>query len=93
MSDDGVASCLDARTGRVYWRRRLGGSYSASPLWAQGRVYFQSEEGVGVVVRAGKRFQLLARNDLAERTLASCAAADGALFIRTEQNLYRIQQR
>jgi outer membrane protein assembly factor BamB len=93
VSDEGVASCLDARTGRVYWRRRLGGTYSASPLWAEGRVYFQSEEGTGVVVRAGKHFQLLARNALGERTLASCAAADGALFIRTEHHLYRIQQR
>jgi outer membrane protein assembly factor BamB len=93
VSDGGIASCLDARTGRVLWQQRLGGSYSASPLAAGGKVYFQSEEGTGVVVRASRRFERVARNALDEPTLASCAAADGALFIRTERHLYRIQGR
>lgn len=91
VSDAGVASCVDARTGRVHWQERIGGNYSASPIYAQGRIYFQNEEGVGVVVQAGKAFRELARNDLGERTLASYAAGDGALFIRTEENLYRIE--
>jgi len=43
------------------------------------------------VVKAGRRFEVLARNDLKERTLASYAAADGALFLRTEKRLYRIE--
>jgi outer membrane protein assembly factor BamB len=93
MSDLGIASCLDAKTGKVHWQERIGGGHSASPLYADGKVYFQSEQGVGVVVKAGKQFELIARNNLGERTFASYAAADGALLIRTEKHLYRIQTR
>jgi outer membrane protein assembly factor BamB len=93
VSDRGVASCLDAKTGRVHWQERLGGNFSASPLFADGRIYFQNEEGVGVVLRPGTRFERLAKNALEEQTLASYAVADGALFVRTERHLYRIQQR
>jgi outer membrane protein assembly factor BamB len=91
VSDDGIASCLDARTGEVHWKERVEGTYSASPLYAEGRVYVQNEAGLGTVLRAGKAFEVLAENALNERTLASYAAADGALYIRTEGRLYRIQ--
>jgi outer membrane protein assembly factor BamB len=91
VSDLGVASCLDARTGRVHWQQRIGGNHSASPIHADGKVYCQSEEGVGVVLKAGRQFEQVARNVLGERTLASYAVADGALYIRTEAHLYRIQ--
>jgi len=91
VSDGGVASCVDARTGTVHWQERIGGNYSASPVFADGKIYFQNEEGVGVVLKPGKTFQKLAENPLGERTLASYAVADGALFIRTAGNLYRIQ--
>ncbi len=93
VSDRGLATCLDAKTGKVHWQERVGDNYSASPLYAAGRVYFQSEEGVGVVVQAGTQFKELARNNLEERTLASYGVADGALFIRTATNLYRIGDR
>jgi outer membrane protein assembly factor BamB len=93
VSDTGTASCLDAKTGKVHWQERIGGNYSASPLYADGKIYCQSEEGTAVVLQAGKRFQVLARNSLGERTLASYAVSDGAFFIRTENHLYRIQQR
>jgi len=91
VADNGVASCLDAKTGRGHWRERLGGNYSASPLVADSKIYFVSEEGACTVVKAGKRFQPVARNDLGERTLASPAAADGGLYLRTERHLYRVQ--
>jgi outer membrane protein assembly factor BamB len=91
VSDSGTARCLDARTGKQHWQGRVGNAFSASPLHAGGRIYFQAEDGVGVVVKAGKAFERLARNDLGERTLASYAAADGALFIRTASHLYRIR--
>jgi outer membrane protein assembly factor BamB len=91
VADNGMASCLDAKTGKVHWQQRLGGAYSASPVFAEGRVYFQSEDGVGTVIKAGTRFERLARNVLGERTLASYAAADGALFLRTERRLYRFE--
>jgi outer membrane protein assembly factor BamB len=91
VSDGGMASCVDAKTGKVHWQESLESHYSASPLAADGKIYFQSEEGVGTVIKAGKQFELVAKNDLGERSLASFAAADGALFIRTEKNLYRIE--
>ena len=89
----GIASCLDARTGRVHWSQRVGGNYSASPLLANGKIYFQSEEGTAIVVKASRQFSELARNSLDERSLASYAAADGAIFLRTERHLYRIQEK
>ncbi len=90
VSDGGIATCADARTGTVHWTERLGGDFSASPFVAEGRIYFQNETGVGHVIKAGKSFQLLATNDLGERTLASAAVQDGALFIRSESHLWRI---
>ena len=91
VGDRGLASCLDARLGTPHWQKRLGGrGYSASPVAAGGNVYFQSEDGVGTVVKAGKTYQQVARNELGERSLASCAVGDNSLFIRTEAHLYRI---
>jgi outer membrane protein assembly factor BamB len=90
VSDAGIATCADARTGTVHWSERLGGNFSASPIVAEGRIYFQNETGVGYVVRAAKTYELLATNDLGERTLASPAAIDGALFLRSEGHLWRI---
>ena len=91
VSDMGVASCFDAKTGTQHWQERLEGNYSASPLAAEGRIYFQNEEGIGVVVKAGKEFQKLSSNDLGERSLASYAVADDAFFIRTEGHLFKVK--
>jgi outer membrane protein assembly factor BamB len=93
LSDAGIASCLDAKTGKAHWQERIGGNCSASPVYADGRIYFQNEEGLGVVIEAGKEFRKLAGNPLNERTLASYAVGDGALFIRSEKHLYRVQKR
>jgi outer membrane protein assembly factor BamB len=90
VSDKGIASCLDAITGKVHWSERLGGAFSASPLLADGKIYFQNEEGTGYVVKAGTTFQLLATNVMHEKTLASYAVADGAIFLRSAEFLYRI---
>ena len=90
VADSGVATCADARSGEIHWNERLGGDFSASPVYADGRIYFQNEAGAGFVVKRGKTFALLAQNDLAERTLASYAVADNALFIRSESNLWRV---
>ena len=79
------------KTGTVHWSKRLGGRYSASPILSGGRLYLQSEEGKSIVLKTGKTFEELGRSDLGERSLASCAVADGALFLRTEGALYRIE--
>ena len=68
----------------------MGGNYSASPVYGEGKIYLQSEEGKGVVLKAGKQFLKLAENSLDEKTLASYAVGDDALFIRTAEHLYRI---
>lgn len=90
VSDGGFAGCVDARTGKVHWYERVGGNYSASPIYADGKIYLQSEEGKGVVLKAGKEFLKLAENSLDEKSLASYAVGDGALYIRTAEHLYRI---
>jgi outer membrane protein assembly factor BamB len=91
VSDGGIASCVDARSGRVHWQERVEGNYSASPLYAGGKIYFQNEEGTAVVIKAGKEFEKLAVNPLHERTLASYAVGDGALFVRGERHLFKVQ--
>jgi outer membrane protein assembly factor BamB len=93
VSDAGIASCVDAKTGKVHWKERIGRAFSASPMDAEGRVYFQSEDGVGIVIKASKRLEELGRNALEEKTYASYAVADRAIFIRTEKRLYRFQSR
>lgn len=90
VADSGVATCFDAKTGTVHWQERLEGNYSASPIAADGKIYFLSEDGVGTVVNASRTFEKIATNQLGERALASYAVADGALFIRTAGHLYRI---
>lgn len=93
VNDVGIASCLDAVTGEVHWQQRIGGNHSASPIFADGRIYFLSEEGVAIVIAPGKAFRKLAENTLDGLTLASIAISRGAIFIRTDTHLYRIQDR
>ena len=92
VSDGGIASCVEAKTGEVIWTERIGGGHSASPIYADGKLYFSNEAGVVTVLAVGKKFTVLAKNDLGERTLASPAVADGALFIRTAGHLWRFQK-
>ncbi len=92
VSDKGIGSCIDAKSGEIHWQERLEGNYSASPLSAEGRVYFQDENGTTIVVKASKEFEELARNTLNEdeRTFASYAVEGKSLLLRSENHLYRI---
>jgi len=92
VTDRGVAACLNALTGEEHWRERLGGNFSASPLLANGLVYFQNETGEAIVVRSGTVFEEIGRNRIAdeERTFASYGVGDGKLLIRSETDLYAI---
>ncbi|MBM3970863.1 MAG: serine/threonine protein kinase [Planctomycetes bacterium] len=92
VSDGGIATCFNAVSGEQIWQKRIGGNFSASPLFADGKIYLQSEQGDGIVLQPGSEYVELAKNELAPRTFASYAVADGALLIRTETQLYRIQQ-
>jgi outer membrane protein assembly factor BamB len=89
VSDNGVATCLNAETGKVHWTERLNGGFSASPVFADGNLYFTNESGTTYVAKAGTTFELVATNDLAERTLSSAAVDDGAFYQRTESHLWR----
>jgi outer membrane protein assembly factor BamB len=90
VTDAGIASSLDARTGAVHWQHRLGGNVSASPVSADGRIYFLDEEGRTTVITPGQTYQQVSTNTLDEPALASMAVASQSFFIRTATNLYRI---
>jgi outer membrane protein assembly factor BamB len=91
VSDQGLGSCLDAKTGKVLWQERLGGNnYSASPLYAAGNIYFLSEDGTMTIVKADKAFTKVATNQIKGKTFASPLPIEGALFLRTDSKLLRI---
>jgi hypothetical protein len=72
------------------YAERVGGDHCASPVYADGHIYFLSETGEATVIRAGPNFEIVAKNPLNEKCLASIAISRGNLFIRTERNLYCI---
>jgi outer membrane protein assembly factor BamB len=90
ITNGGVATCLKAATGEIVWQRRVGGNFSASPVAADGRIYFLSDEGETTVVEAGPEFKVLARNPLNEKVQASMAVSDNRFLIRTAENLFCI---
>ncbi|WP_020475971.1 PQQ-binding-like beta-propeller repeat protein [Zavarzinella formosa] len=89
LSDGGVFTCLDAKTGDVIYSERVKGQYSASMLYADGKIYLTSETGNGTLLAAGKKFNLLGEFDMKEKTFATPIGVDGALYIRTETQLYK----
>jgi len=95
VRDNGTVYCLDAKTGEQIWggQRIRPGTYSASPVLADGKIYVTNEDGVTTVFRAGPEFEVLAENEFGEYTLSSPAISDGQIFIRTDGHLYAIGQR
>lgn len=93
ISDTGIASCVEAKTGELVWQQRVGGEYSASPVYADGRVWLFSEEGKTTVIQPGRKFALLAENQLGDGFLASPAIAGRAFYLRTRTHLYRVETR
>jgi outer membrane protein assembly factor BamB len=90
VNDGGIAQCLDAATGATHWVQRLGPAYSASPVFADGRIYFLSEDGRSTVIAPGKAFNLLGSSSLDGEILASMAVSARSIFIRTDTHLYRL---
>ncbi len=90
VSDGGVASCLDARTGKRFWMERLGRHHSASPVAAGGFLYFPDDDGVTHVLKAGQAFEVEARNELGEGCRASPALSRGRIYFRTLNHLWCI---
>ena len=93
VSDSGVLSCLDAKTGAERWNERVGGNFSSSPLLADGLVYLLDEAGTTTVFKPGASYEEIAKNKLGEKTQASCAVDGDALLLRTEKALYRIEKK
>ncbi|MFN0108938.1 MAG: PQQ-binding-like beta-propeller repeat protein [Blastocatellia bacterium] len=92
IGDTGIASCVEAKTGEIVWQQRIGGEYSASPVYADGKIWLFSEEGKTTVFKPGRTFEKLAENNLDEGFLASPAIAGKAFFLRTRTHLYRIEK-
>jgi outer membrane protein assembly factor BamB len=90
ITDDGIARCFDAASGNLKWKERLKGQYKASPVAADGRVYFLNIDGLCTVVSASPRFDKLVENQLNDGTIASPAVSDGKIFIRGRKTLYCI---
>jgi outer membrane protein assembly factor BamB len=89
----GIVTCIDAKTGERIWRERLGGIYSASPVYADGKIYLASEDGETLVLRAARQPDVLAKNKLDMRIIASPAIANGRIFIRGDRSLVAITKR
>jgi outer membrane protein assembly factor BamB len=92
-TDVGAVTVVDAKDGSRVWQQRIDGVFSASPVAADGKIYFVSENGETVVLRAGRNPEVLARNALGERQIASPAVSNGQIFIRTDDHLYAIGKR
>jgi len=92
VNDKGIVWCMDAKTGaEIYVQQRLKpGTYSGSPVLADGKIYATNEEGLTTVIKAGPTFEVLAENALNDYCLSSPAISDGQIFIRTATNLYCI---
>jgi len=87
-----VASCLDAKTGEELWSKRLSGEFSASPLYANGQVYFCGQDGITTVVKANRDYVELASNILDDGFMASPAVTGKALILRTRSAIYRVEE-
>ena len=91
ISNEGIATCLDAATGEEVWSERIGGNFMASLLYADGRIYYPSVQGKTTVIEAGRQFKELAVNKLDDGFMASPAVTGKALILRTRTHLYRIE--
>ncbi len=91
VSDKGIASCLNAKTGETHWTQRIGKNFWASPLYADGRIYFFDRDGTTTVVAADTKYQKLSVNKLDGEMLATAAAVDSSLILRTDKALYHLK--
>jgi outer membrane protein assembly factor BamB len=91
VNDQGHILCVEARTGTIVWRDRLKSKHSASPIFGAGRLYFFSEKNLTTVLAPGRKFEVLAENQLEDRVMATPAVAGNAFILRSKTHLYRIE--
>lgn len=88
ISDNGVATCLDADAGKIVWQERIGGNFAASPVFADGQIYLVDDQGNTTVIEAASSLRIVAKNPLGEAVQASPAISQGRFLIRTATRLY-----
>ena len=93
ISESGIAMCLNEKTGEILGRRRIGGNHRASPLYAEGRIYFLSEEGETTIVEASPDMPVVEKNTIPGHCQASLAVSGGRIFLRTDTTLYCVGPR
>lgn len=91
VSDNGVASCIDAADGDLVWKERIGGDYSASPVLVGEHLFFGSQDGKVTVMTLGRHADVVAVNQFSGKIMASPAIVDDAMILRTDTSLYRIE--
>jgi outer membrane protein assembly factor BamB len=92
VSDNGTASCLDSKTGKILWQEKLKGTYFSSPISIDDRIYFSNCSGTTTVIQCSSQFRLLAENNLPEGIYSTLVPVDGQLFIRTKNILWCVKQ-
>jgi len=90
VADKGWCNCFDARSGERRWLQQLGKRHSASPVLANGHLYFTADSGDTYVLKASDRFEVVSKNPLGEDVYASPAVAHGQIFIRGDMHLFCI---
>jgi len=90
-ADESFVTCIDAANGQVAWAERLGGKFAASPIYADGRLYFFNQQGTTTVLKPGRTFEPLATNTLSAGFMASPAVDGKAFYLRTKTHLNRIE--
>ena len=90
-AEESFVTCLEAATGKVVWTERIGGKYAASPVYADGRLYFFDQQGTTTVLKPGRTCEPLATNTLASGFMASPAVSGKAFFLRTKTHLNRVE--
>ena len=91
VNDDSTATCLEVATGQPVWRERLGGNFAASPIFADGRLYFANQQGKTIILKPGRTFAPVATNTLDVGCMASPAVDGKSLYLRTKTHIYRIE--
>ena len=93
VNREGIATCLEARTGELVWRERLSGRFSASPIYDDKYLYYFNEEAEAYLIKPGREFKLITKNALYPQRLLASPAVDGdSLIVRTKDFLYRIEK-
>lgn len=89
VSDDGIASCVNALTGEIYWSERVRGNYSASLIYANDHILIMNEDGLATWIKPDREFNVVATCELPGRTFATPAFVGDAMYLRTDQFLYK----